>query len=333
MVSSRQLYHRSERRFRSRRDDRPHEPVPERLAVHGPETAADPGRYQICKARHLPRQQGCEPGPCRTHVAGHRMRDDPDSASRCGHHERYSWRWRLHVSHYEPHPLGRRARLIRPAPSLPGGIYYPLTFTAAFQSKSRTVAYAISIVEQEMTKMTEQPPSDAELNTVQAVVHRPFSAHVCNEDTSRDDVLPVMSSPVVTQKTRTIGRTSARTSIKSPKPTSCAWRNDSFTPDPIGDPHHRTKAGNLEGSSRPRHHAGEIVEPGDYGSAAARSADDEADYEGDELVGGSSGGQNRNVHSRRENRHRRSAIHRSCKMTSRNSDQTRHHNKHESASI
>ncbi len=49
--------------------------------------------------------------------------------------------------------------------SLPGGVYYPLTFTAGFQSKSRTVAYAISIVEQEMTKMTEQPPSDAELNT------------------------------------------------------------------------------------------------------------------------------------------------------------------------
>lgn len=47
----------------------------------------------------------------------------------------------------------------------PGGIYYPLTFTAAFQSKSRTVPYAISIVEQELKEMTEKPVTDAELHT------------------------------------------------------------------------------------------------------------------------------------------------------------------------
>ncbi len=49
--------------------------------------------------------------------------------------------------------------------SFPGGIYYPLTFTAGFQSKSRTVPYAISIVLDEIKKMAEQPPSDEELNT------------------------------------------------------------------------------------------------------------------------------------------------------------------------
>jgi predicted Zn-dependent peptidase len=49
--------------------------------------------------------------------------------------------------------------------SFPGGIYYPLTFTAAYQSKSRTVAYAASIVLKEMKKMTEAPPTDQELNT------------------------------------------------------------------------------------------------------------------------------------------------------------------------
>jgi zinc protease len=49
--------------------------------------------------------------------------------------------------------------------SFPGGIYYPLTFTAGFQSKSRTVAYATSIVLNEMKKMAEGPPTDAELNT------------------------------------------------------------------------------------------------------------------------------------------------------------------------
>ena len=37
--------------------------------------------------------------------------------------------------------------------SFPGGVYYPLTFTAGFQSKSRTVAYAVSIVLEEMKKI------------------------------------------------------------------------------------------------------------------------------------------------------------------------------------
>jgi predicted Zn-dependent peptidase len=48
--------------------------------------------------------------------------------------------------------------------SFPGGIYYPLTFSAGFQSKSRTVPYAISVVLDEIKKMTEQPASDEELN-------------------------------------------------------------------------------------------------------------------------------------------------------------------------
>ena len=49
--------------------------------------------------------------------------------------------------------------------SFPGGIYYPLTFTAGFQSKSRTVPYAASIVLQEMERMAKNPVSDQELNT------------------------------------------------------------------------------------------------------------------------------------------------------------------------
>ncbi|MDB6122462.1 MAG: Peptidase domain protein [Pedosphaera sp.] len=48
--------------------------------------------------------------------------------------------------------------------SFPGGVYYPSTFTAGFQSKSRTVAYATSIVINEMKKMTEGPPTDVEMN-------------------------------------------------------------------------------------------------------------------------------------------------------------------------
>jgi zinc protease len=49
--------------------------------------------------------------------------------------------------------------------SFPGGTYYPLTFSAGFQSKSRTVPYAASIVLQELEKMTTEPVSDLELNT------------------------------------------------------------------------------------------------------------------------------------------------------------------------
>jgi zinc protease len=49
--------------------------------------------------------------------------------------------------------------------SFPGGVYYPQTFTAGFQSKSRTVAYAASIVLQEMEKMSAGPVTDEELST------------------------------------------------------------------------------------------------------------------------------------------------------------------------
>jgi len=46
----------------------------------------------------------------------------------------------------------------------PGGVYYPLTFTAGFQSKSRTVAYAASIVLDEMKKIAATPVTESELN-------------------------------------------------------------------------------------------------------------------------------------------------------------------------
>ena len=47
--------------------------------------------------------------------------------------------------------------------SFPGGVYYPLTFTAGFQSKSRTVAYAASLVLDEMKKIASAPVADSEL--------------------------------------------------------------------------------------------------------------------------------------------------------------------------
>lgn len=48
--------------------------------------------------------------------------------------------------------------------SFPGGVYYPSTFSSGFQSKSRTVAYASSIVLREIKKMTDTPPTDPELS-------------------------------------------------------------------------------------------------------------------------------------------------------------------------
>jgi len=49
--------------------------------------------------------------------------------------------------------------------SFQGGIYYPGIFRAGFQSKSRTVAYAVSLVLEEMNRMASASISAGELNT------------------------------------------------------------------------------------------------------------------------------------------------------------------------
>ena len=49
--------------------------------------------------------------------------------------------------------------------SFPGGVYYPLAFSAGFASKSATVPYATSIVLEEMNRISAEPVSDEELNT------------------------------------------------------------------------------------------------------------------------------------------------------------------------
>lgn len=48
--------------------------------------------------------------------------------------------------------------------SFPGGTYYPLRFTAGFQSKSRTVAYATSIVLEEIKRVTNEAVREEELH-------------------------------------------------------------------------------------------------------------------------------------------------------------------------
>jgi predicted Zn-dependent peptidase len=50
--------------------------------------------------------------------------------------------------------------------SLAPGVYYPGRFRAAFQSKSRSVAYATSLVLDEIRRIREQPVSAAELDTI-----------------------------------------------------------------------------------------------------------------------------------------------------------------------
>jgi zinc protease len=49
--------------------------------------------------------------------------------------------------------------------SLRGGVYYPPPFVASFQTKSRTVAYATSIVLEEMRRIAAEPVANDELDT------------------------------------------------------------------------------------------------------------------------------------------------------------------------
>jgi predicted Zn-dependent peptidase len=49
--------------------------------------------------------------------------------------------------------------------AFPGGVYYPLAFRAAFQSKSRTVAYAASVVIEEIKRIAGEPVTAEELDT------------------------------------------------------------------------------------------------------------------------------------------------------------------------
>jgi predicted Zn-dependent peptidase len=49
--------------------------------------------------------------------------------------------------------------------AFPGGAFYPVVFRAGFQSKSRTVAYATSIVLEEIERITREPVTAEELLT------------------------------------------------------------------------------------------------------------------------------------------------------------------------
>ena len=65
--------------------------------------------------------------------------------------------------------------------SFPGGVYYPLTFSVGYQSKSRTVAYAASLAMEEIKKMQSRAADGFGTDHVQERVHRSVSAVVRDE--------------------------------------------------------------------------------------------------------------------------------------------------------
>lgn len=57
--------------------------------------------------------------------------------------------------------------------SLQGGVYFAPPFMATFQTKSRTVPYAVSLVLDEMTRMTAEPVRDEEIETtINGIIER-----------------------------------------------------------------------------------------------------------------------------------------------------------------
>ncbi len=75
--------------------------------------------------------------------------------------------------------------------SVPGGIDYPLAVTASFQSKSPTVAYATSIILEELSTIRSQPVSDEELDSTKKyfteVFPRTFASKAAVASTFADD--------------------------------------------------------------------------------------------------------------------------------------------------
>ena len=83
--------------------------------------------------------------------------------------------------------------------SFPGGVYFPYAFTAGFQSKSRTVAYATSIVIEEMKRIVAEPVSPEELENAK----KGFIDRLPRSFASKAQVAGVLASEEFTGRYRT----------------------------------------------------------------------------------------------------------------------------------
>ena len=107
------------------------------------------------------------------------------------------------------------------------GVWQPGTFRAAFQSKSRTVAYAAELVLQEIRRMRETLVTDEELTTIKNNLIADLPEPVRLEGAGDGDLRARTSTRAATPPS---GRPIATASRPSPPPTSSAWRRPTSCP-------------------------------------------------------------------------------------------------------
>jgi zinc protease len=83
--------------------------------------------------------------------------------------------------------------------SFPGGVYFAYAFTAGFQSKSRSVAYATSIVIEEMKRIAAEPVTPEELENAK----KGFIDRLPRSFASKAQVAGVLASEEFTGRFRT----------------------------------------------------------------------------------------------------------------------------------
>lgn len=83
--------------------------------------------------------------------------------------------------------------------TFPGGVYFPYAFRAGFQSKSGTVAYAISIILEEIKRIAAQPVSNEELENAK----RGFIDRLPRSFASKGQIVGIYAAEEFTGRTKT----------------------------------------------------------------------------------------------------------------------------------